>query len=259
MFINLFLENLNTLPAFTIAVAAMFGVVVFRYFLVAGFFYFYFHVWKKEAYLAYKISSKAYTRGQFGREIGWSLLTSFVFAVAGGGMVLMWQIGYTQIYALISWQDIWYIPCSLLLAMLLHETYYYWLHRLMHIPKLYRYFHKVHHDSLVTSPWTAFSFQPSEAVLEALALPLIVCFVPIHYGVVVFLLTLMTLSSVINHLDIELYPPYFQKHWFWRWWIGATHHALHHKEFRYNYGLYFTFWDRLMRTESPTYSQKRFK
>jgi sterol desaturase/sphingolipid hydroxylase (fatty acid hydroxylase superfamily) len=38
-----------------------------------------------------------------------------------------------------------------------------------------------------------------------------------------------------------------------KWFIGATHHALHHKQFRYNYGLYFTFWDKTSKTESPLY------
>lgn len=255
MFTNLFLYELKSLPALSVAILAMFAIVAFRYFLVAGFFYFYFHVWRKDAWLAYKVNQKPHNQGQFKREIYWSLLTSFVFAVVGSAMLMVWQAGYTQIYTSLSWQEFWYMPLSLLLAMLLHETYYYWLHRLMHYPKLYRLLHKIHHESLTTSPWTAFSFQPSEAFLEALALPLIACILPIHYGVLVVLLTFMTLSSVINHLNIEIYPQGFQKHWFGKWWIGATHHALHHKEFHCNYGLYFTFWDSYMHTESPRYKK----
>jgi sterol desaturase/sphingolipid hydroxylase (fatty acid hydroxylase superfamily) len=65
----------------------------------------------------------------------------------------------------------------------------------------------------------------------------------------------MTFSSVINHLDIEVYPKGFYKHFFGRWLIGATHHSLHHKQFKYNYGLYFTFWDKWKGTESPLYAQ----
>jgi len=254
---NLFMYDLRTLPAFSVAVLAMFLVVSFRYMLVAFLFYGYFHVWRKKVWLAYKVSAKPYSRGQFRREIGWSLLTSFIFAVAGSLMVVLWQMGYTHLYSTFSWQDLWYMPLSLVCAMLLHETYYYWLHRLMHHPRLYKYVHKVHHNSLITSPWTAFSFHPTEGVLEAIALPLIVCVLPLHYGIIVFLLTFMTISSVVNHLDIEIYPAGFAQHWFGKWWIGATHHALHHKEFRYNYGLYFTFWDSLMGTESPLYQKLR--
>lgn len=57
----------------------------------------------------------------------------------------------------------------------------------------------------------------------------------------------------INHLNTELYPRDFNRHWLGRWLIGATHHSLHHTQFRFNYGLYFTFWDKWMRTESPDF------
>jgi sterol desaturase/sphingolipid hydroxylase (fatty acid hydroxylase superfamily) len=40
-----------------------------------------------------------------------------------------------------------------------------------------------------------------------------------------------------------------------KWIIGATHHSLHHKQFKYNYGLYFTFWDKLKKTESPLFDK----
>jgi hypothetical protein len=49
-------------------------------------------------------------------------------------------------------------------------------------------------------------------------------------------------------------PQNFQRHLFGKWLIGATHHSLHHKQFKYNYGLYFTFWDKWKKTESPLYS-----
>jgi sterol desaturase/sphingolipid hydroxylase (fatty acid hydroxylase superfamily) len=114
----------------------------------------------------------------------------------------------------------------------------------------------VHHDSLVASPWTAFSFHPLEAVLEAIVLPLMVLFLPLHPYIIVLQLTIMTLSSVINHLDIEIYPKGFEKHWLGKWIIGATHHSLHHTQFRFNFGLYFTFWDKWMYTESPIYLEK---
>ncbi len=65
----------------------------------------------------------------------------------------------------------------------------------------------------------------------------------------------MTLSSVINHLNIEIYPKNFNKSSIGKWLIGATHHSLHHKQFKYNFGLYFTFWDKIKKTESPLYDE----
>jgi Delta7-sterol 5-desaturase len=83
-----------------------------------------------------------------------------------------------------------------------------------------------------------------------------VILIPIHLHALIFLFTCMTLSSVINHLGIEIYPAWFAKYPVGRLLIGATHHALHHKQFKYNFGLYFTFWDRWGKTESPIYHQK---
>ena len=50
---------------------------------------------------------------------------------------------------------------------LLHDTYFYWAHRAMHHPKIYRHVHLVHHLSQNPSPWAAFAFHPFEAVIEA--------------------------------------------------------------------------------------------
>jgi len=117
----------------------------------------------------------------------------------------------------------------------------------------YLIFHKTHHNSNTTSAWTAFSFHPVEGLLQAIILPIILFILPMHPFVLLLHLTLMTFSSVINHLEIETYPANFHKHIIGKWIIGATHHSLHHKQFRYNYGLYFTFFDKWFKTESPKY------
>ena len=232
----------------------VFAVVVGRYFLIAGIFQLFFYKWQPQRWQQRKINSRAYKPGQFRREMYWSMITAALFAVAGAIMALLWQKGYTRLYDDVHAYPVWWLPVSLLAAMLLHETYYYWLHRWMHHPKVFRIVHKVHHDSNITSPWTAFSFHPLEGVLQALFLPLLLLVLPMHLYVLIIQLTLMTFSSVINHLDIELYPKNFHRHAIGRWIIGATHHSLHHKQFKYNYGLYFTFWDKWKNTESPLYN-----
>ena len=240
---------------FLVATLVVFAVVVGRYFLIAGLFHAVFFLWFPERWQQRKISQKGYKPSQFRREVKWSLLTAAIFAIAGSVMLVLWQKGYTKIYLDAQDYPLWWLPVSLGIAMLLHETYYYWLHRWMHRPKIFRIVHKVHHDSNITSAWTAFSFHPLEGVLQALFLPLLLLVLPMHLHVVILQLTLMTFSSVINHLDIELYPKNFHRHPFGKWLIGATHHALHHKQFRYNYGLYFTFWDKWKNTESPLYKK----
>jgi sterol desaturase/sphingolipid hydroxylase (fatty acid hydroxylase superfamily) len=36
----------------------------------------------------------------------------------------------------------------------------------------------------------------------------------------------------------------------------VTHHDLHHAQAGWNYGLYFTWWDRMMGAEHPQYEQR---
>ncbi len=238
---------------FLLATLVVFIVVIGRYFLIAGLFFGVFHRWNPGKWKGRKINDRDYKSGQFKKEIKWSTVTAFIFAVAGAAMVVLWQKGYTKVYTETTAYPWWWMPVSLVIAMVLHETYYYWLHRWMHHPKIFRIVHKVHHDSNITSPWTAFSFHPIEGIFQALFLPALLMVLPIHLYVLILQLTIMTFSSVVNHLDIEVYPKGFHKHFLGRWLIGATHHSLHHKQFRYNYGLYFTFWDKWKKTESPLY------
>jgi sterol desaturase/sphingolipid hydroxylase (fatty acid hydroxylase superfamily) len=249
------LPDLSKPLPFLIATLVVFAVVIGRYFLIAGLFYYVFHRWQGQKWKARKINQREYKPDQFRKEVVWSMITAFIFAITGAVMALLWQKGYTKIYDELSAYPVWWLPVSLLIALLAHETYYYWLHRWMHHPRIFRIVHKVHHDSNITSPWTAFSFHPLEGVLQALFLPALLLVMPMHLYVLVIHLTIMTFSSVINHLDIEVYPQGFHKNVFGRWLIGATHHSLHHKQFKYNYGLYFTFWDKWKKTESPLFEK----
>lgn len=227
-----------------------FLVITGRYFLVAGIFYFVFYVWFPDKWASRKINKKAYQKSQLKSEMRWSLLSSMIFSLAGTITVILWQKGYTKVYTEANLYGWWYLPASLVIFMLAHETYYYWVHRWMHIPSVFRAVHRIHHDSKIASPFTAFSFHPWEALFQAVFLPVMLMILPMHYYVIIFQLIIMTVSSVINHLDIEIYPKSCYNTW-GRWIIGATHHSRHHKQFKYNYGLYFTFWDRINKTESP--------
>jgi Delta7-sterol 5-desaturase len=240
---------------FFVVTLVVFAVVIGRYLLIAGLFYGTFYLWFPDKWKERKINQRPYKPGQFRKEVYWSTITAAIFAVSGAATLLLWQKGWTKVYMDIREYPLWWLPLSLVIALLVHETYYYWLHRWMHHPKVFRIVHKVHHDSNITSPWTAFSFHPIEGIFQALFLPLLLLVLPMHLYVLLIQLTIMTFSSVVNHLDIEVYPKHFYRHRLGRWLIGATHHSLHHKQFKYNYGLYFTFWDKWKKTESPMYEQ----
>jgi Delta7-sterol 5-desaturase len=197
-----------------------------------------------------KIFSKKYIRNQLRRDLTFRFTSLFIFAISGSLLSYLVQQGYTRMYFDMGAMGWWYLPVSLIALLGLHETYYYWLHRWMHLPKVYQLVHKVHHDSHITSPGSAFLFHPLEALTQAAFLPLVLLFVPAHPVTIVFLLVIMTASGFITHYGFEIYPEKFYRHYIGKWLMGARHHARHQKQYQYNFGLYFTLWDKWKKTEA---------
>ena len=224
-------------------------IVIFgRYVLMAGLAYVVFYVWKRRDLLFRKIQHRFPKRKDYWREAGYSALTSLVFAV------MVWLcLGtplrqYTQFYSDVREHSIAWLLLSIPLTVILHDTYFYWLHRLMHHPRLYRRAHLTHHLSVNPSPWAAFAFHPLEAVLEAITIPLLLFSMPLHPIAFLAFVTIMLFINVYGHLGYELFPKKLYQHPLGQWLNSSVHHNLHHEKFNGNYGLYFTFWDRICGT-----------
>lgn len=130
----------------------------------------------------------------------------------------------------------------------LHDTWFYWMHRAMHHPRLFKYVHLVHHKSTNPSPWTAYAFHPLEAVGEAMIIPLIAFTVPVHQSGIVFFMLFQIIYNVYGHLGYELFPKRFLKTRAGSLINTSTAHNGHHKYFAGNYGLYTLLWDKWMGT-----------
>jgi sterol desaturase/sphingolipid hydroxylase (fatty acid hydroxylase superfamily) len=59
--------------------------------------------------------------------------------------------------------------------------------------------------------------------------------------------------NTIGHSGYELMPAGRDGRPLFDWVTSVTHHDLHHAYSEYNFGLYFTWWDRWMGTEHPEY------
>lgn len=235
--------------SFLVSFTALFVIIAARYFAVAGLFHWLLWGRDPEHVAALRLSEASPTRGTIAHEIKWSLVSSLIYALPGAVVIEAWKAGGTALYTDIGQYGWWYLPVSVLIYLVLHDTYFYWTHRLMHHPKLFRRMHKTHHMSQNPTAWAAFSFHPWESALNAIFLPAIVFFVPLHVGGALFILTFMTIVSVLNHTGWEVFPNSWMRGLFGRHVISATHHNLHHTNYRINFGLYFRFWDRLMGTD----------
>ena len=224
------------------AALAMTLIVAVRYVLTSGVF-----AWLSERRMPGLHGRLA---PQVRREIGWSLASSAIYGVPAGVLAWGWQErGWTRIYSDVGAYPLWWLPVSFVLCLLLHDTWFYWTHRLMHRPAWFKAMHAVHHDSRPPTAWAAMSFHPLEAITGAVVVPVLVLVLPLHIGVVGLLLAVMTLMGVTNHMGWELFPRWLVHGAAGRWLITASHHQLHHERYRTNYGLYFRLWDHLCGTD----------
>lgn len=229
------------------------GMLFLRYTLVAGAFFLVFYVFWKQRWQHKRIQPKFPKQSQYRQEFLYSLATMCVFACVASLIFIVRKNGLTRIYYDIADLGWWYWGASILVAIVLHDTYFYWTHRLMHHPWLFKWVHRVHHESHNPSPWAAFSFHPLEAVLEAGILPLLVFTVPLHWSALFIFLLYMMVMNVIGHLGYEIFPKGMHGHMLGRWQNSSTHHNMHHHFVHYNFGLYFNWWDTWMKTNHPKY------
>ena len=124
-----------------------------------------------------------------------------------------------------------------------HEFHFYCIHRLIHVPVLYKYIHSVHHNSVNPSPWSSLSMHPVEHLLYW-SDSLIHLILPSHPLLFLYNLHITGTGAVVGHIGFDKIE------------VGAnsgvdTHayaHYLHHKYFEVNYADGTTALDKLFGT-----------
>lgn len=228
----------------------------FRYFLFAGLGWLIAYVWFRKRWWHRRVNPEMPERAMMCREVLNSVITLVIFGVVGGATVLAGKRGYTQMYFQLHQHGVGWFFGSVAIAILLHDAYFYWTHRLMHHPKLFRYFHRTHHKSMNPSPWAAYSFDPLEAVVQAGIFPLCVLLIPIHpLAFLMFMIWQLTFN-VIGHTGFEYHPKWLMDSWLGKILNTPTNHVMHHEHFRGNYGLYFNYWDRICGTNHEQYEER---
>ncbi|MBM3176797.1 MAG: sterol desaturase family protein [Bacteroidetes bacterium] len=220
-----------------------------RYFLIAGIAFLVCYKILYPRIAGKKIQSKLPGNEDYLREIGYSVVTIMIFALVPYFFVFNPTIrSYTRLYSEISERGWIYYWLAFPLMILIHDTYFYWTHRIMHTPGIYRWFHATHHASTNPSPWAAYAFHPLEALVEVGIFPLFLFTLPMHRTHFFLFFLFSIVYNVYGHLGWEIYPKRFMESSFGKWINTATAHNFHHRFFNGNYGLYLKFWDRIMGT-----------
>ena len=124
---------------------------------------------------------------------------------------------------------IWLIAFALVLP-LVHEFHFYCIHRLIHVPVLYKHVHSVHHNSVNPSPWSSLSMHPVEHLLywSGTLIHIVLPSLPL---LLLYHLQISGTGAVIGHVGFDQVEVDDEKA------IGthAFAHYLHHKYFEVNY------------------------
>lgn len=249
---------MSSFPNFFEITAGSFIDVGVRYGFFAGLAWLLGYVLFKRRWLHRKIIARFPSSPDVRREIRYSLLALAIFALSGAGTIQLARMGWTQLYWRVGdygWTWFW---LSIGATILLHDTWFYWTHRLVHHRRLFRWCHRVHHLSHNPSPWAAYAFDPLESVVQAAIFPLAALVMPLHPIAFTLFMGWQITHNVIGHSGYEIYPRWLMDSWLGQILNTPTNHVMHHEKLRGNYGLYFNVWDRIMGTNHPEY-EKRFR
>ena len=116
----------------------------------------------------------------------------------------------------------------------------YWIHRFMHHKYIYKTIHKEHHRWKVPTPFASHAVHPLDGFLHMLPYHLYPFVFPLHKTTFLSLVVFVNIWTVIIHDGYFSLPGIFEV-----FVNGASHHSDHHMFTNYNYGQYFTLWDRI--------------
>ena len=124
----------------------------------------------------------------------------------------------------------------------------YFIHRILHKGWFYKVLHKDHHLWKNPTPFASHAFHPVDGWVQSVPYHLFAFFIPMHKVIFLSLFVFVNIWTVSIHDGASFLPP--------SWLNGAAHHTYHHKDFLYNYGQYFVFWDWLGGTLRDPYKYK---
>lgn len=226
--------------------------IFIRYAVVAGFAFFLFYILFRKKWQKYRIQTVFPKVKSQVLEFIHSISTMALFGIMAGLIFVIFP-EQTKMYQSASEYGYTWLILSFPTMLLIHDTYFYWLHRFMHLPSVFKYVHHVHHQSTNPTPLTSYSFHFIEGLLESAILPLIAFTLPVQRETFILFFLVQFIYNVYGHLGYELYPKGFNRTWIGKWINTSVAHNMHHKFFNGNYGLYFLFWDRWMGTLDVRY------
>ncbi|MDA7426809.1 sterol desaturase family protein [Thalassococcus lentus] len=153
--------------------------------------------------------------------------------------IVFWAManGYAPAFAFPD-NPLWFLAMFPVLV-IWSSFHFYWVHRALHWPPLYKLAHSLHHRNVNVGPWSGISMHPVEHLLFYTNF-LIHFVLPTHPMHLLFHGYMQSIHPVFSHSGFEqLYVADKE-----RAKMGDFFHQLHHRYFECNYGTVEMPWDR---------------
>ena len=174
--------------------------------------------------------------GQVRRELWLSVASIVVFAAQATLLVWMLRRGWLAV----AWdRPVWHLLWEIPVLYIWNEIHFFLVHRALHVGPLYRRVHVWHHRSVVTTPFSAYSFHPIESFLLGSVMPLALVCCAFSPWALLGLTVMSLLLNVSGHLPHECVRAAFR--------LAMPHsryHNRHHREFDAHFGFSFPPLDR---------------
>jgi sterol desaturase/sphingolipid hydroxylase (fatty acid hydroxylase superfamily) len=213
--------------------------------VVAGGLHLYFYIWKQQdERLKYdardlKKECRSFTfNSQVANNMFWSLASGVFFWTAYEAVMFRAMAsGYAPV---LTWANnpVWFLALFFVTPIWI-SFHFYWVHRLLHWPPLYKLAHALHHRNTNIGPWSGFSMHPIEHLifLSSVLIHWVVAAHPIH---ILFHMQHQALTAVTSHTGFEGLLVKDKS----RLALGTFHHQMHHRYFACNYGNLEVPWDK---------------
>ncbi|KAI9284156.1 hypothetical protein BC943DRAFT_326451 [Umbelopsis sp. AD052] len=145
--------------------------------------------------------------------------------------------GYSKLYSdPQAYGGIPYMLFSIAAFLVFTDFGIYWIHRWLHHPVLYKRLHKPHHKWIVPTPFASHAFHPLDGYAQSVPYHLFVYVIPMQKWLYITIFMFVNIWTVMIHDGNYMLRSKIIN--------SSAHHSVHHLYFNYNYGQYFTFWDR---------------
>jgi methylsterol monooxygenase len=133
------------------------------------------------------------------------------------------------------------------LCAVVEDTWHYFLHRLLHHKRLYKYVHKVHHNFQAPFGAVAEYAHPIETAVLGTGFLIGICLFANHMVVVWAWMLARLIETIDVHSGYDF--PFNPLHLI-PGYAGARFHDFHHMNFNGNYSSTFVWWDKLFGTDA---------